>query len=149
MTTKNIFKSFRTSPEIIRPAVMYYVRYPLSFRQIEDIMHERGIHICHETVRYWFERFGAKFAKEIRKKRVGQCRSFEVLHPCKYLRQFMDKSTIISITKDICRNEIITGYFAQPLFLSGWRFALDTNPGVSILGSVNVCLTIPDWAVVT
>ena len=51
---------------------MYYVRYPLSFRQVEDILHERGIDICHETVRFWVDRFGAKFAKEIRKKRAGQ-----------------------------------------------------------------------------
>ena len=35
-------------------------------------MHERGVDICHETVRFWVERFGAKFAKEIRKKRAGQ-----------------------------------------------------------------------------
>ena len=51
---------------------MYYIRYPLSFRQVEDILHERGVDICHETVRFWVERFGAKFAKEIRKKRAGQ-----------------------------------------------------------------------------
>jgi len=40
---------------------MYYVRYPLSFRQVEDILYERGIDICHETVRFWVERFGSKF----------------------------------------------------------------------------------------
>jgi putative transposase len=68
MTTQNVFKYFKTSPEIIRLAVMYYVRYPLRFRQVEDILYERGIDICHETVRYWVSRFGAKFAKEIRKK---------------------------------------------------------------------------------
>ena len=50
---------------------MYYVRYPLSFRQVEDILHERGIDICHETVRFWVERFGSKFAGEIRKNRAG------------------------------------------------------------------------------
>jgi putative transposase len=71
MTAQNIFKYIKTSPEIIRLAVMYYVRYPLSFRQVEDILYERGIDICHETVRFWMNRFGAKFAKEIRKKRVG------------------------------------------------------------------------------
>jgi len=71
MTTQNAFKYFKTSPEIIRLAVMYYVRYPLSFRQVEDILHERGIDICHETVRYWVGHLGSKFAKEIRKKRVG------------------------------------------------------------------------------
>ena len=35
---------------------MYYIRYPLSFRQVEDILHERGVDICHETVRFWVER---------------------------------------------------------------------------------------------
>jgi putative transposase len=42
MTTQNPFKYFKTSAKIIRLAVMYYVRYPLSFRQVEDILHERG-----------------------------------------------------------------------------------------------------------
>jgi putative transposase len=72
MTAHNPFKYFKTSPKIICLTVMYYVRYPLSFRQVEDILHERGIDICHETVRFWVDRFGPKFAKEIPKKRVGQ-----------------------------------------------------------------------------
>ena len=72
MTAQNAFKYFKTSPKTIRLAVMYYIRYPLSFRQVEDILHERGIDICHETVRFWVNRFGAKFAKEIRKKRLGR-----------------------------------------------------------------------------
>ena len=71
MANKNLFKYFKTSPEIIRLAVMFYVRYPLSYRQVEDILHERGIDICHETVRFWVGRFGLKFAGEIRKKRAG------------------------------------------------------------------------------
>ena len=72
MTTQNAFKYFKTSPNIIRLAVKYYVRYLLSLRQVEDILHERGIDICHETVRFWVDRFGSKFARKIRKKRVGQ-----------------------------------------------------------------------------
>jgi putative transposase len=52
MANKNLFKYFKTSSEIIRLAVMFYVRYPLSYRQVEDILHERGIDICHETVRF-------------------------------------------------------------------------------------------------
>ena len=71
MLKKNLFKYFKTSPEIIRLAVMYYVRYPLSFRQVEDTLHERGIDISHETVRFWVERFGLEFAGEIRRKRNG------------------------------------------------------------------------------
>lgn len=71
MTTKNPFKYFKTSPEIIKLAVMYYVRFPLSLRQVEDILHERGIDICHETVRSWWNRFGPLFAKEVRNRRAG------------------------------------------------------------------------------
>ena len=49
---------------------MMYIRYPLSLRQVEDILFERGIDICHETVRYWWNRLGPLFAVEIRKRRV-------------------------------------------------------------------------------
>jgi len=47
-----------------------YIRYPLSLIQVEDLMSERGIDICHETVRFWWNRFGPMFADEIRKRRV-------------------------------------------------------------------------------
>ncbi len=49
---------------------MMYIRYPLSLRQVEDLLFERGIDICHETVRFWWNRFGPMFAAEIRKRRV-------------------------------------------------------------------------------
>ena len=49
---------------------MLYIRYPLSLRQVEDILFERGIDICYETVRYWWNRFGPLFAAEIRKRRI-------------------------------------------------------------------------------
>jgi len=68
MTKQNPFKYYKTSPEIIKLAVMYYVRYPLSLRQVEDILHERGIDVCHETIRYWWNKFGALFSKEMKKK---------------------------------------------------------------------------------
>ena len=49
---------------------MMYVQYPLSLRQVEDLMFWRGIYICHETVRFWWNRFGPMFAAGIRKRRV-------------------------------------------------------------------------------
>ncbi len=52
MKNHNPFRYFKSSPEIIRLAVMMYVRFPLSLRNVEDLLHERGINICHETVRY-------------------------------------------------------------------------------------------------
>lgn len=67
---RNPFRYFNSSPEVIRLTVMMYIRYPLSLRQVEDILSERGIDICHETVRFWWNRFGPMFAAEIRKRRV-------------------------------------------------------------------------------
>ena len=67
---RNPFRYFKTSPEVIRLAVMMYVRFPLSLRQVEDLLHEPGIDICHETVRLWWNRFGPMFAGEIRKRRI-------------------------------------------------------------------------------
>ena len=67
---QNPFRYFNSSPEIIRLTVMMYVRFPLSLRQVEDLLSERGIDICHETVRYWWNRFGPLFAAEIRRRRV-------------------------------------------------------------------------------
>ena len=68
MKKHNPFRYFKISPEVIRLAVMMYVCFPLSLRSVEDLLHERGIDICHETVRYWWKRFGPMFAREIRKK---------------------------------------------------------------------------------
>ena len=70
----NPFRWFDSSPEVIRLVVMMYVRYPLSLRNVEDLLFERGIDICHETVRLWWNRFGPMFAAEIRKKRVDGMR---------------------------------------------------------------------------
>ena len=53
MQNHSPFRYFNSSPDIIRLAVMMYVRYPLSLRQVEDLLFERGIDICHETVRCW------------------------------------------------------------------------------------------------
>jgi putative transposase len=75
MTKHNPFRYFKKSPEIIRLAVMLYVRFPLSLRNVEDLLHERGIEISHETVRFWWNRFGPLFAAEIRKNRVSRTRS--------------------------------------------------------------------------
>ncbi len=56
-------------------AVISYVRYPFSLRNAEDLLHERGIDVSHETVRFWWQRFGPMFASEIRKRRIEGMRS--------------------------------------------------------------------------
>jgi hypothetical protein len=75
MTKRSSFRYFKTSPEIIRLAVMLYIRFPLSLRNVEDLLHERGIEISHETVRYWLNRFGPMFAAEIRGRRMEAMRA--------------------------------------------------------------------------
>ena len=75
MTKRSPFRYFKTSSEIIRLAVMLYIRFPLSLRNVEDLLHERGIEISHETVRFWWNRFGPLFASEIRGKRVEAMRA--------------------------------------------------------------------------
>ena len=75
MTKRSPFRYFKTSPEVIRLAVMLYVRFPLSLRNVEDLLHERGIDVSHETIRYWWNRFGPLFASEIRKRRADKLKS--------------------------------------------------------------------------
>ena len=53
-----------------------YVRFPLSLRNVEDLLHERGIDISYETIRFWWNRFGPIFASEIRRKRAKRMRSW-------------------------------------------------------------------------
>lgn len=57
-------------------AVMLYVRYPLSLRNVEDLLFKYGIDICHETVRLWWNRFGPMFAADIRRQRVSRMKGF-------------------------------------------------------------------------
>ena len=66
MTNCSPFRYFKTNPEIIRLALLLDVRYSLSLRNVEDLLHERGIEISHETVRFWWNRFGPLFVAEIR-----------------------------------------------------------------------------------
>ncbi|GAC1576036.1 MAG: hypothetical protein NVS3B5_07370 [Sphingomicrobium sp.] len=60
------FRYFNSSPEVIRLVAMMYVLFLLSLRNVEDLLSERGIDICHETVRYWWNRFGPLFFVGVR-----------------------------------------------------------------------------------
>ncbi|MEH6836496.1 MULTISPECIES: IS6 family transposase [Falsihalocynthiibacter] len=76
MTKRSPFRYFKTSPKLICLAAMLYVRFPLSLRNVEDLLHERGIEVSHQTVRFWWNRFGPMLASEIRRKRVERLRSW-------------------------------------------------------------------------
>lgn len=62
----------RISSEIIRLAVILYIRFLLSLQNDKDLLHERGIQTCNETVRFWWNRFIPMFAAGIRRKRVDR-----------------------------------------------------------------------------
>jgi putative transposase len=90
------FRYFKTSAEILRLAVMMYVRFPLSLRNVDDLLHERGIDISHETVRFWWNRFGPTFATEIRSKYVQKYGNF--INQCVTAQRTFDARTVPSTT---------------------------------------------------
>jgi len=59
---------------VIRLVELMYVRFPLSLRNAEDLLFERGIDLCHETVRHWWNCFGSILAADIRRQRVSRIR---------------------------------------------------------------------------
>jgi transposase-like protein len=69
MMTKINYSGYRVPPEIIQQAIWLYVRFTLSFRDVEDLLAERGIVVSYETVRRWVNHFGPKIAADLRKRR--------------------------------------------------------------------------------
>jgi putative transposase len=63
------FARHQFPPAIIRHAVWLYVRFTLSYRDVEDLLAERGLDVSYETVRRWVLKFGALFARELRRRR--------------------------------------------------------------------------------
>ena len=98
---------------------MMYVRFPLSFRIVEDLLHERSIDISHETFRFWWNRFNPIFAAGIRKKRDKKAAS-------RFFRKSMEPyGRPASIVTDMLRSydsalkEIGTAITRKPAAKSG------------------------------
>ena len=66
--TKPLYHGYRFPPEIISHAVWLYHRFCLSFRDVEDLLAERGIVVSYETIRNWCNKFGPAYAREIKKR---------------------------------------------------------------------------------
>ena len=71
------YRRHRFHPDIIRQAVWLYFRFTMSFRDVEDLLAERGIDVSYETVRLWVLKFGHAYAHQIRKRRGP---AFDVWH---------------------------------------------------------------------
>ena len=67
--TKISYSGYRFPPEIIQHAIWVYFRFTLSFRDVEDLLAERGIIVSYETIRRWVNHFGPRVAADLRKRR--------------------------------------------------------------------------------
>src|SRR5277367_3246266 len=76
--TKISYAGYRFPPEIIQQAIWLYLRFTLSFRDVEDLLAERGISVSYETVRRWVNHFGPMIAANLRKRRP---RPHTIWHP--------------------------------------------------------------------
>jgi len=63
------YSRHRFPDSIIQHAVWLYFRFPLSFRDVEDMLAERGIDVSYESVRRWSVKFGLDYARRLRKRR--------------------------------------------------------------------------------
>jgi putative transposase len=66
------YKNHRFPPQIIARAIWLYFRFPLSLRLIEEMLLERGIVVSYETIRRWGRKFGAAYAKQLRRKKPSR-----------------------------------------------------------------------------
>ena len=68
--TKISYAGYRHPPEIIQQAIWLYLRFSLSFRDVEDLLAERGLTVSYETIRRWVNHFGPLIAADLRKRRA-------------------------------------------------------------------------------
>jgi putative transposase len=67
----SLYKRYRFPSEIIQHAVWLYYRFNLSFLDIEDLLAERGIDVSYESIRLWCNKFGARYAKRLKRRHQG------------------------------------------------------------------------------
>ncbi len=67
-TTPTTYRRHRYPPQIIAHAVWLYHRFSLSFRDVEDLLAQRGIEVSYETIRRWCRKFGPAYAARIKKR---------------------------------------------------------------------------------
>ena len=81
--TKSLYHGHRFPPEIISHSVWIYHRFCLSFRDVEDLLAERGVEVSYESIRKWCNRFGPDYARKLKMRRfksAGQAQRFLTVH---------------------------------------------------------------------
>ena len=72
------YSGYRFPPEIIHQTIWLYFRFTLSFRDVEDLLAERGIAVSYETIRRWLNHFGPMIAADLRKRRPKPCTTWHL-----------------------------------------------------------------------
>ena len=103
--SKNPFRYFDSSPEVIRMVVMMYVRYPLSLGNVEDLLSERGVDICHETVRLWWKRFGGHCQSKLAPARLARlaCPHEPAQNPFRYFDSLPEVIRLVQHSRFLMR----------------------------------------------
>src|SRR5450755_4005142 len=129
----NPFRYFNSSPEVIRAAVLLYVKYPLSLRNVEDLLAERGIDVCHATVLHAKNAtaVGSTIGLRIRTSRFGDanvpCIGSGEWVRCRNSRPCTRLFTTISITSAISSTAPRTRPVAPPPWRSGGSLQADVD----------------------
>ncbi len=64
--SKSLYRGHRFPAVVISCAVRWYFRFQLSLRDVEELLFERGVIVTYETIRYWCDKFGARFAHRVK-----------------------------------------------------------------------------------
>jgi putative transposase len=75
---KTSYAGYRLPSEIIQRAIWLYLRFTLSFRDVGDLLAERGIAVSYETIRRWVNYFGPMIAADLRKRRPKPCATWHL-----------------------------------------------------------------------
>ena len=104
----NTYKRHRFPPDIISHAVWFYHRFNLSHRDIEDLLAERGITVSREAIRLWCIKFGALYARRLKRKHQGYGDTFfidEVQHP-RIAERCRDIAELLGVTNPVTPDDI-------------------------------------------
>lgn len=129
-TKRSAYAGYRFPPEVIRHCVWVYFRFSLSYRDVEEMMAERGIIVTYETIRAWCEKFGRDYAKRIRMRRgrLGDVWHLDEVYlringHMQYLWRAVDQDgSVLDILVQSKRDKKAAGRFFRKL-LRGLRYA--------------------------
>ena len=102
------FRYFNGLPEVIRLAELMSVKYPLSLRNVEDMLHE--LDISHETVRHWWDRFGPLFAADIQRQRVSRMRG---MRQWRWHVREVERRDALPVARGRSRGEILASFVTK------------------------------------